>query len=81
MAKVDPPMHIKIHFLNFFYFLCIGPKIVTPRIPLIIGDPPTAVTASGRSFAPNQGLSKKDRIMEIPLKIPKKHPKAMSKNM
>ncbi len=36
-----------IHFLKAFYFLCFGPSITTPIIPLIIGLPPTTATAKG----------------------------------
>lgn len=39
-----------IHFLNFPYFLWIGPIIMTPKIPLITGLPPTAATASGSDY-------------------------------
>lgn len=48
-------MQKMIHFLNYPLFLCIGPNIITPIIPEIIGLPPTAPTAIGKSSPPNQG--------------------------
>lgn len=41
---------MRIHFLNCPDFLWIGPKIITPKIPLKTGLPPTAATARGRLF-------------------------------
>lgn len=63
-------MQIIIHFLNTPCLLCIGPITATPIIPLITGLPPTAATANGKLVVKN-GLIRKDRIMEMALKIPK----------
>ena len=60
-----------IYFLNYPDFRCRGPIIMTPKIPEIMGLPPTAATAIGRSSDPNHGFKRYDRIIEIPLKIPK----------
>ena len=43
--------------------------MTTPNIPEITGDPPTSATAS--ESVPNQGLSIKERVIEIALKRPK----------
>lgn len=64
-------MQMRINFLyppNFFW---INPNRATPKIPEIIGVPPTQATANGRSSPPNQGASKNESITQIPLKIPK----------
>ena len=47
-------------------------------IPEIIGLPPTTAEAKGKSYAPYQGFNMNDNTTEIPLKIPKKHPKLRS---
>lgn len=80
IATLEPAMHIKIHFLYTPLRRCIGPIIITPMIPEIIGLPPTIETAAAR-FSENQGLSMNDKVIEIPLKIPKKHPKATNSLM
>lgn len=49
--------------------------IATPRIPDIMGLPPTKETAVAK-FYENQGFNMNDKVIDIPLKIPKKQPKA-----
>lgn len=75
MATLEPNIQIKIHFLYNPLFLCIGPIILTPMIPDMIGLPPTNETAVAKR-SENHGLSMKDNVMDIPLKMPKKHPNA-----
>jgi hypothetical protein len=48
----------------------MGPITMTPIMPLMTGLPPTMPTAIGRSFS-NQGVSRYDSMIEIPLNIPK----------
>jgi hypothetical protein len=48
----------------------MGPIIMTPKIPLITGLPPTYPTAIGKLFS-NQGVSRYDSIIDNPLNIPK----------
>jgi len=48
----------------------MGPIIITPIIPEIMGLPPTTPTAKGR-FELNQGVSRYDNMIDRPLKIPK----------
>ena len=70
-VKIDVPiMQIRIHFLYFPDFLCIGPIIMTPMMPEMTGLPPTHPTAMASSSL-NHGASRKDKIIERPLKIPK----------
>lgn len=61
---------MRIHFLYCPDFLWIGPKIMTPKIPLMTGLPPTAPTASGK-LSSNHGWIKKERVIVKALKIPK----------
>lgn len=42
----------------------------------MIGLPPTNDTAVAK-FYENQGFNINDKVIDIPLKIPKKHPKAI----
>ncbi len=74
IAEQEPTIHINIHFLNFLDFRCKGPNIITPNIPLIIGEDPTAVTIIG--FFPNQGANIKERVIDIALNRPKYIPNA-----
>ena len=48
---------------------------MTPIIPEIIGLPPTKAVAV--DVLVNQGFNKNAKIIESPLKIPKKHPNAI----
>ena len=73
-------MQIKIHFLQTPLLLCMGPIRAMPMIPEMIGLPPTIDTAVAK-FQENQGLSMKDNVIDMPLKIPKKQPKAMKSLM
>lgn len=70
MGKGVPTIQIRMNFLNFRLFLCIGPITITPMMPLTTGLPPTNPTARAR-FLLNQGLSRYDRMMESALKMPK----------
>ena len=63
-------MQMRIHFLKFPDFLCMGPRMMTPMIPDITGLPPTQPTAIAK-LSWNQGLRRKDRIIDKPLNIPK----------
>jgi hypothetical protein len=72
-------MQIIIHFLNTLDLFWKGAITITPKIPLIIGAPPTTATAV--ELVPNQGSKKKAKVMESALKIPKYNPNAMNKNM
>lgn len=74
-------MQITIHFLYFFSLLWIGPIIITPRIPLIMGLPPTAATANGRESPLKNGSIKYDKVIDMALKIPKYNPKARNRRM
>ena len=49
--------------------------MITPIMPDIIGLPPTTATAKGKSSSPYHGFNMKDKTTDIPLNIPKKHPK------
>lgn len=49
-------------------------------MPDMMGLPPTNDTAVDRFYL-NQGLSINDNVIDIPLKIPKKHPKAIKSLM
>jgi hypothetical protein len=69
-----------IHFLNTLLLLCIGPIILTPIIPEIIGLPPTNETAYGK-ISSNQGFNIYDKTIDIPLKTPKKQPNAINNLM
>lgn len=60
-----------IHFLNTPYFLCNGPSIMTPIIPLMTGLPPTAATANGNESPEKNGLIKYESIIDMALNIPK----------
>ncbi len=40
-------------------------------IPLMMGEPPTAATAKGKSLSPYHGSSMYESTIEIALKIPK----------
>lgn len=53
-----PLMQIRIQFLKFPDFLCIGPNIITPIIPLMTGLPPTAATAKGSESPEKNGSIK-----------------------
>lgn len=64
-------MQITIHFLNTPCFLCIGPSIITPMMPLITGLPPTAATANGKESPEKKGFMRYDRIIEMALNMPK----------
>ena len=48
-------MHIIIHFLKALYLLWIGPRVITPIIPLMMGLPPTAATAKGNDLPEKNG--------------------------
>lgn len=50
--------------------------MLTPMIPEMIGLPPTNETASGR-ISSNHGFKRYESTIDIPLKIPKKHPNAI----
>lgn len=65
-----PIMQINMNFLKALLLRWIGPIIITPRIPLTTGLPPTYPTANAR-LSLNQGVSRYDRMIESPLKIPK----------
>lgn len=47
-----------IQFLKLPDFLCIGPRMMTPIIPLMTGLPPTAATAKGRESLEKKGSIK-----------------------
>lgn len=63
-------MQINMNFLKTLLFRWIGPIMMTPKIPLTTGLPPTYPTAKAR-LSLNQGVSKYDKIMDKPLNIPK----------
>lgn len=70
-------MHINIHFLKTFDLFWKGAIIITPIIPLIMGDPPTTATAV--ELIPNHGYKKNARVIERALKMPKYKPNAVNK--
>ena len=51
--------------------------MLTPMIPEMIGLPPTKDTAFGR-ISSNQGFNINDKTIDMALKVPKKHPNAIS---
>lgn len=69
VAKQDPNMQMMIHFLNFRCLRWKCPIIMTPIMPLMTGEPPTAAIAS--ESLPNHGLSSCESVMEIALNRPK----------
>lgn len=62
------------------YFLCNGPKISTPIMPLMIGLPPTAATANGNESPEKKGYIKYDNIIDIALNMPKYNMNANSRS-
>lgn len=48
MEKGVPTIQMRMNFLNFRLFLCMGPMTITPMIPLTTGLPPTKPTARAR---------------------------------
>lgn len=50
---------------------------MTPIMPEITGAPPTQATAKGRSSPPNQGSSRKAKMTDSPLNMPKYKPKVI----
>lgn len=57
MGKEVPIIQMRMNFLNLRLFRCIGPRTITPIMPLTTGLPPTKPTARAK-FYENQGLSK-----------------------